>query len=259
MTHSMDVAHFNRVANDPSVRPWLGGTGPLEFAPIIGDPSNFAFASEHGGILAVALGSGRYDIHTLFLEEGRGLEALETARDVADFLFGRTDCVEARTTVPLLNRAGLGLAKRIGFELRFESALPWHDGDTVPAGFYTLTLERWALTAPSARHAGAEFHQALEAEKHRLGSTLPGHPDDEVHDRIAGSAVIMTRGGQVEKAVRFYNVWAQVTRYDTIALLRVYPPILDVQGFTMSMTAGGELVMLRCGEGREVCPSASVS
>jgi hypothetical protein len=252
----MDAGHFTRIANDPSVRPWLGGRGPIDFTPILEDPANLAFASPHGGIVAVALGSGRYDIHTLFLEAGRGREALETARAVSQFLFTRTDCLEGRTTVPALNRAGRGLALRVGFERRFDSLLPWTDGDRIEAGFFSLTLERWALTAPSTAAVGAAFHAELARAKREVGSTLPAHPDDPVHDRMVGAAALLVVGGQAEKGVRFYNVWAQCAQYAPITLVRAHPPILDVVDAVVTVTTVGSFEVLRCREGRPLCPSA---
>jgi len=255
MTRTMDPAHFNRIGNDPGVRPRLGGEGVLDFTPLVEDPANVAFTSEHGGLLCVALGAGRYEVHTLVLERGRGLEAARLAHGVADYMFARTDCVEARTTVPQGNVAALALARACGFELSVRSRLPWDTQNSVEAGYYTLTLERWALTSAQTAVRGVAFHLSL-AEALALVGVTDHHPPDPVHDRIVGATALMVAGGQAEKGVRFYNVWAQIAHYAPIQLLRLHPPVLDVADAIVSVTPEGALQILRCRERRTPCLSA---
>ena len=58
--------------------------------------------------LVVAVGSGFYEVHSLFLPEGRGREALRASREATDVMFTATDCLELRTTVPHRNRSAAG-------------------------------------------------------------------------------------------------------------------------------------------------------
>src|SRR5712671_4024502 len=162
---TMDVRHLNEVANHPDVRPGLGGDGVLDLRALIENPENLAFETEHGGLIAVALGSGRYDIHTLFLPEGRGVESAEALQDIADIMFAATDCTDGRTTVPIDRREAAIAARRLGFWPLFQMGRPWTGGTTVMCDFFSLSIDRWALHTPTALVIGDWFHQALERAK----------------------------------------------------------------------------------------------
>lgn len=226
---SMDGVRWNEIANHESVRPFLGGDGPLELSAIVEAPTNFAFATPNGGYILWALGSGRYDVHSLFLPDGRGEEARRAMQQVETFMFSRTDCTEGRTTIAEDNRAAKALALDGGFEKRFElQRMPWSEGVTKRAEFFALTLERWALTAEQTRRVGQWFHDCLSCVKGETGSTLEIHEDEFVHTRMAGAAALLIHGGQVEKAVAFYNMWALATHYQPITLLSKRPAVIDV-------------------------------
>lgn len=246
---SMNVEHFHRIINHETVRQYMGGDGELtreNLAPIIDDVNNYAFETEHGGYILWNLGSGRYDVHSLFLPEGRGLEAARAMHEVSMYMFTRTDCTEGRTTVPEMNAGAMVLAKRGGFELRFElDRLSWKTGQTIKASFLSLTLEKWALTSPATLAAGRWFHEQLEAAKQAAGSEKDVHVDEAVHDRMAGAVLLMVRGGQAEKAVAFYNAWAMTTRYATIGLRSKKPLVLDI-GDAVIEAAGDSMEILLC-------------
>lgn len=226
---SMDAAHWNAIANHETVRPCLGGDGVLELQAIVEAPENYAFATPHGGYILWALGSGRYDVHSLFLPEGRGDEARRAMAQVATFMFSRTDCTEGRTTIPDDNRAAKALAIDGGFERRFVlQQMPWSDGVTKRAEFFGLTLERWVMTAEEPRRAGQWFHECLEQAKGLADSALATHDEECAHTRMAGAAVLLIQGGQIDKAIAVYNTWALTTRYTPIALLAKRPAVIDV-------------------------------
>lgn len=242
---SRNVEHFDRVANHDSVRPHLGGDGELKLAVVMDNLQNYAFETPHGGYILLDCGAGRYDVHSFFLPEGRGHEALVAMREVSAYMFTHTDCTEGRTTVPQGNEGAFVLAKRGGFELRFElERMMWRpaEGKTIRASFLALTLEKWALTSLAALDAGRWFHQQLDAA---IAGAL--HPDEAVHDRMVGAAVLMTRNGQPEKAVAFYNAWALTAGYApiTIASRRFARPIvLDVVSALLEVTEDGMEILL---------------
>lgn len=241
---TLDGTHLTHVANHPDVRPFLGGTAVLDLAGLVEDPANITIETANGGLIGVAIGAGRYDVHTLFLPEGRGAEASHAMSLMAEYMFSVTDCVEGRTTVPVVNRGAALAARRAGFELRYTSELPWGDSHT-GAEFFALTIERWALRSPMTLALGQWFHEALAAAKNEAGSAQPTHPEDRVHDHMVGAVCAMARGGQPEKAVRFYNVWAACARYAPIQLLRAHPIIIDVQDAIVEWN-GTDLEVLRC-------------
>lgn len=243
VARSMDVAHFNQVANDPQVRPWLGGEGPLDLTAIVTDPESVAFATAHGGFLCVAQGFSRFEVHSLFLPDRPGGETLHAMREGLDYMFTETHCVELVTKIPQTNRAAAALAGRAGFETRFTAALSPQDPQ--PTEYAVLSLDRWAVRSPWAKAMGHWFHDALTDAKTKTGSTFAVHPDDAVHDAMAGATVAMVHAGQVSKAVTFYNQWARWAGYAPIALLRERPVILDIHDAILEARAT-ELEVLRC-------------
>lgn len=242
MQRSVDVAHFNAIANDPSVRSMLGGDGAMDLGPVIDNLHNFAFKTPHGGYVLLDCGSGRYDVHSFFLPAGRGKEAMDAMRDVSAYMFMRTDCVEGRTTIPEGNASAAALATRGGFESRFTlNRMVWKRGATTSAVFMALTLEKWTLTSPLTLSAGDWFHAQLDAV-----TSTELHPDEDVHDRMAGAVVLLTRCGQHEKAVAFYNAWALTANYGTISLAsRKAPIVLDIGTALIEVTEDG-MEILRC-------------
>lgn len=248
VARTMDARQLNAVANHPDVRLWLGGDGAadalIDLTPMIEDPANLAFVTPHGGFVAVALGSGRYDVHSLFLVEGRGAEACTAQVEALSYMFAATDATELRTTVPTSNRAAAAFAKRAGFEVRFTSFVPWVAGATQQADCCGLSIDRWALRSTETRALGLWFHEVLADAKAAAGSEVPAHPDDPVHDAMVGAVVRLVLSGNPEKAVRLYNVWAQCAHYQSIELLRVRPIVLDVRDAILEAGPLGVEVLL---------------
>jgi len=249
VSRTMDARHLNAVANHPDVRLWLGGEAPadapLDLTAIVEDPANIAMATPHGGFVAVALGSGRYDVHSLFLVEGRGYEAITAQVEAVAYMFSATDATELRTTVPTSNRPAAAFAKRAGFEVRFTSHVPWVAGARQQADCCGLSIDRWALRSTQTRALGAWFHEVLADAKAASGSARPVHEDDPVHDAMVGAVVLLVLSGNPEKAVRLYNVWAGCAHYAPIALLRLRPVVIDVVDAIVEASPGG-MEVLRC-------------
>lgn len=247
---TMDAAVLNELVNDPAVREALPGSEPLDLSPLIDEPGNLAFYTgprdtPDGALLLIAIGSGRYDVHSLFRPEARGRQAYELMRDVADFMFAATDCTDGRTTIPEPYRAARVAARRTGFRSLFTSPIPWGDA-WVAAECLTLTLDHWALEESARTEPlGAWFHAQLEAAKHTAGSRGETHPHDPIHDRAVGAAGLMMQHGQPEKAVRFYNIWAACAHYASIALLRTRPIVVDLRDAIVEVRPD-TLEVLRC-------------
>lgn len=239
----MDARRLNEIANDPDVRPTLGGDGELDLSPLVADVRNFAYLEQHGAIVCLALGSGVYDIHSMFRPAGRGLAALQVMRDVADALFSTTDCVEARTTVPEDNASAAVMARKVGFKPLFSTRVPWTGGQRVPADVFGWSLLGWALSSPAALELGGCFHDLLEDAKLDAGSVLEAHDDDEIHDRVVGAVGLMAMAGNGEKAIRFYNLWAQSAGYRPVELLQSRPIVVDLHDAIVQVDAHGMKVL----------------
>lgn len=247
MERSMDVAHFNTIANHPEVRPHLGGDVPVDVTAILNDAKNYGFKTAHGGFVLTNLAdrTGRYNVHSMFTPEGRGAEAIEAMRETSEYMFTRTDCTEGRTTVPVDNPSAFALARRGGFERRFGLArMPWATEETKAADFLALSLERWTMTALEPLKIGRWFHDALHRVKDASTSALVNHPEEEAHDRMVGAAVMMVMGGQVRKAVAFYNCWANMANYATIEVLSEQPAVIDVRDAIVEARPDGMQVLL---------------
>jgi len=138
---SKDAAFLNRVANDPSVFPWisLGLKPPLDLTALLEDEHNIFLANEFGGFLFIAKPDYVYDVHTQFLPEGRGRTALAAAREAAFHMFTKTDAMRIDTTVALANRAADRLTRMMGFSKWGETEV-----NGTPSNYYVLTLKEWA-------------------------------------------------------------------------------------------------------------------
>lgn len=240
---TMDPSHLNAVANHPDVRPRLAGEGELDLTPLVEDVNNVAYVTPHGGFVVVAVGYARYEVHSLFLPSAPGGHTVRAMKAARDDIFSRTDCLELVTKVREGNRPAAALAQLADFEPRFSSAFSPHDA--TPTTFLGLTIDRWALRSSLPGQMGHWFHQSLTDAKQRAGSGLPVHPDDPIHDAMAGAAVLMLRDGQARKAVSFYNAWARWAGYGTIQLLRDLPTVLDI-GDAIIEAHDGRMEVLLC-------------
>lgn len=243
MQRTMDASHLNAVANDPDVRPQLGGVGELDLTGLLADASNVALQNEHGGFIFCRQDAGRYELHTLFRPAGRGLALLTAAADAARYMFTATDCLEIVTKCPEPNRAADVMVRRCGFRPLFERAGAWEDGSAIR--YFWLSLEDWRGQDPVIVDEGEAFHDLIERAKRERGSELPIHPDDEAHDRAAGAAMLMAKAGQVRKAVWSYNRWAMLAGYAPVKLLSETPPVIDIQDAVLGLR-GGALEVLLC-------------
>lgn len=147
LERSTDAAFVNRIANDPSVRPWLGlGVEPVDLAPVIQDPAVYALMGEHGGLVFLPVLDGVYSVHSLFLPAGRGASAVRAALEAVDWLFANSNAAVITTEVPVNNSAAGWLARRCGF-IRVErrpGAWIAADGNAYDIDDYILTRPRWS-------------------------------------------------------------------------------------------------------------------
>lgn len=143
---TQDADFLNRVANHPEVRPWLGPSAePVDMAPEVSLPHNFAFQSAHGGIVFLERGAGLYEAHYHFLPECWGTEPRAALAEAVAEMFANADCEEIVVQVPQHNRRSLGLLKREGFHYRKDSANLFGD---IPISIYGLTQLEWRQSCP---------------------------------------------------------------------------------------------------------------
>lgn len=115
MIRSLDPAPFNDLANHPSVRPWIGGGGPLELAPIIANPRNYCFLTDdaRGAFMYVGAGPATYDVHCM---SRLTRQMAEARRQSLAYMFETAEAEEILAMVPDGNRGSDRLARCSGFE-----------------------------------------------------------------------------------------------------------------------------------------------
>lgn len=247
LQRTMDAGHVNRILNDPSVRPTLGGVGELDISAVLENPANIALFNEQGGFIALPLDTDLYEIHTQFLPEGRGPQLVSVTLEALRWIFTKTPALQVVTKCPACNPGALGLARAIGGTLLFErdGAWPLPDGSMGSVTYMGLTLDAWKRKDPEIATVGLRFHDALEAAKHADASELPDHLEDEAHNRAVGAAYLMILAGNVRKGVWTYNRWALLAGYQTIEVVSEQPPVLDIKDALVSLE-GGRMEVLKC-------------
>lgn len=241
---SMDVAFWNAVANDPDVRPHIGGDGIIDLSTLVLNPANYCLRTDSGGFICQNHGGGSYSVHSLFLAEGRSRTSA-AVRAGQDFMFTRTDCSLLWSQLPDSNAPAAHLGVVAGFE-------PWFRKESCPilgpSTIGRIPVDSW-ITGPNGGYLaneGHDFHNRLEAAKAAAGSFLPVHPEDETHDRYVGAALLMCKRGQAAKGVFLYNNWAIAAGYAQIEALSLNPPVVDVGDGIVGLDAAGELEILLC-------------
>lgn len=244
----LNADRINQIANDPSVRPWMGGEGELDLSAAVGDSANITFLSneDNGAYLCHKTGDGVYEVHSMFLPSGRGGYAVDCMREALRFMFCATDCVELRTRIPDNNEMAKGIGKVAGFQEIFRRDNYWPSPEgLIGCSHQSMSLDVWRGRDTDIRQHGELFHEKLEAAKIEMGSPLPVHDEDEAHDRAVGASMLMALNGNPRKAVWAYNRWAIFAGYAPISLLSDAPVLVDVVDAIVA-PKGGEMEIVLC-------------
>lgn len=225
------ATRINEIVNHPSIYSEICGyhTSPLDLTHVTLNPNNICLVGEYGCVLFINHQSGIYEFHTSVLPEGRGDWMIEGSKFAFNWMFSKTDAFELLTKCPYGNVAAKAGARAVGCSLRFTTRPLWPSkGELVPIDIYSIILQEWPKTSNHLVSIGNSFHNQLELEYTRLGKALTVHEDDETHDRYVGSVIEMIRGGQVAKAINFYNRWAIMSNYKKIYVISTNPLIIDI-------------------------------
>ncbi len=89
LQRSSDALALNELANDPAIRPFIGGdlAQPLDLTAAVENPLTIVLMGEHGGFLMAWSAPGVFEVHTMILPEGRGEWAAEAAILARDSMF----------------------------------------------------------------------------------------------------------------------------------------------------------------------------
>ena len=240
---SLDPAPFNRIFNDPCVRPWMGyGDDPKDLGPVVKNPENFCFLTpqEDGGYIVAKIIDQTYVAHTLALPSARGKPMLKLMNDGFAYMFAATCCEEIVTTCPDGNQAGSRWADVAGFveTHRREGHFPMVDS-IVGASYRSLLYRDWVLRHEPNRRLGRAFHADLHAASPKLAT----HADDPVHDAWVGATILGCKAGNVKKAIRLFNRWALQTGYFPSVIVSEIPPVVDTGDALIGLRDGAVQIL----------------
>jgi hypothetical protein len=241
MTRTFDAAFMNTVLNHPEVHPWTGYDGTIDITLIAENVNNYVLVNAFGGFIAYNLSPGVYEVHSMFLPEGRGKQLLQFSKECLEYMFTRTDCHTLVTQLPDNNASAISLATMVGFQ-------PYFRRENTPRGptaYARYTLDEWVQDTESLETEGEWFHSNLRSCKECLGSELPDHDHDPSHERAVGAAVKMIKAGNAFKAIDYYNNWAKLAGYAPVELLSFNPVVVDVVDAIVEIR-DGQMEVLKC-------------
>lgn len=225
MIRTLHAGRFNEMANEPEVRAWLGGRGPIDLTDTVANPENFAFLTddENGGYIYNKVGLGLYAVHTISVPAGRNRHMLAARTASLRELFIRSDAVEIVTLVPTGNKGADIWAQHAGFREVFTRAKAFDlMGEMVDVSYRSLGYLDWCIRDRSNREEGAAFHRAIHAV------TPDDHGDDPVHDAVVGATLEGCVNGNIEKALLYFNRWASHAGYQQVRLVTARPLVVDI-------------------------------
>jgi RimJ/RimL family protein N-acetyltransferase len=245
-----DAQPVNELCNSPDVRPYLGGflDEPVDLTNVISNTNNVVLEMDGFVGIYVAIQPGLFEVHTQASKDARdaGL-VLPAAKASLEHMFLKTNCIEVITRVPKANKAARALVQATGFKLQFEVAQGWQvNGEVMPCDIYAISLTDWLNIGEHLETYGKEFHEHVVAACEKAGVERAEHPDDAVHERMAGAAYMMIRHGHVGKAVLSYNRWAAMAGYMPISPVSLTPMIIHIGDMALLVRDDGSLEVVKC-------------
>lgn len=233
LSRATDAQIFNAIVNDPSVYPFVRGMneGELDLTPVVANPNNVVLTGSRGAVLFAIRQIGLYEMNVTVLPEGRGDWAIRAAREALEWAFIHTSAVEIVMRAPYCDPAANPFARLLGFGFEFTSPRGWiYEGQPVAADIFSLKIQDWLRSARWLDDAAKGWHSSLAREFSRAGRPPYVRVNDEIRDRYLGALLMMIAGEQPQKGVIFYDRFAQMMGYPTIALVGFNPTVINVDG-----------------------------
>lgn len=230
MERATTVQRINEIFNHPEIRrafdvPALTGK-EMDFSAFISNTNNIGLVDDEGCILFRRHQPGIYECHVAVLPEYRGQGTKDFCFRAFQFIFTETDAFEIMTKC-LVDDVASNAGARIAFQKMFTTRPYTETNDGLKAmNSYSMTIQHWATIAPGLEDEGDKFHEHMQAE----------HEDDPVHNRYAGVAMLMVKGGQPWKALLFYNRAAVMSGYKPCRVISTEPLIVDIIDAKMQIT-----------------------
>ncbi len=237
---SFDAAEINPILNDPSVFEAIklpDMTPEIDVSGLLANPANVLLMADGGGIIFSQQEPGIYEVHTSFLAEHRGRNAIRASLEAYRWMFTHTDCMILQTKVPAFNKAAEKFCKIVGAIREFDRRDVWlTEHGPVNMSYWSMKYEDWLRQTPALMESGRAFHKRLDEEMERHGVTEENHPDEDCHDLYVGVCAEMIYAGQPEKAVVLYNRFARFSGYAPISLISKSPMLIDISSAILQVT-----------------------
>jgi hypothetical protein len=235
----MDNDLLYRIVMHPEVRGWVSHDGAPDFDPhpyTREGSEHIAIVVDRGCFLLPRLEMGAYAVHTQFLPNGRGANAVREAGYMLNWMFLNTDAEQIVSMVPDNNPQALRFAHQMAFRDTYRREGKWVvDGVKHALQYLRLDLDEWVLSRPELRAIGQGFHE-------QLGPEHVNHEEDPLHDAYVGAAFAMIQVGRAQKGQWLYNRWARATGYHPFTILSTEPMRLDLGTCTVRIDSDQVIV-----------------
>lgn len=226
-----DWKFLNRLANDPAIRPHLGGEGLIDVKAGVESHSVLAFSNLEGAFVLHPIRPQGYEIHTLFPPHAKFKDTIRLARAVLNEMFIGHDCERIFTQLPVTNTGADYLARACGLRETFIRKGVWNG--EIDMRYLDLPLDRWLPTCSTHEDQGRRFAGKF------------GTSQDVVLHRVLGGVIEMFKTGNVVKGVNTWNMWAALCVQPQMTLLSVDDATVEFMGRRWGLCYEG-LEVLQC-------------
>jgi len=216
LKRSFNAKFMNEVINHPSVRDGAQAKAGSDLSQLVLNRKNVLLQNDHGGFVIIEKMPGIYEWHTQFLPKGRGQQVREAVKEALRYMYIKTGCMKIITTAN--TPASIKLAKEFLTE----------KGETNGVKYFSGTYEDWVINDEEVKKEGKSFHEMV--------GDNTDHGDDDIH---IGSACLMTKAGNIDKAQILYNQWAIMSGYSPIIIESAHPLILRIKNMILTLEDGG--------------------
>lgn len=226
MILTRDPQALNGIFNAPGCREEHFPPGHLDKHPdalhdttFIINEGGFGVLGDRMAWLYNRVGVGTYEGHTAVLPEKRGPGILAYFAQSIETAFMESDAMSIYTRCPVDNHNTNQIAKRLHFNFLYVGSNTWGGQDM---NVYSLPIDVWAAHNRKHIDKGKWLHDEFE----RNGGLHDEHEDDDDHFASAGVALELALRGQPHKGEHIYNVRAQMSGYDPVAVICLDPLII---------------------------------
>lgn len=122
-----DVPQLTAIINHESIRPYIGGDGPIDPTELVADERNVWLFDDGGGQFFHWGSPGVFEAHSFYLV--RGKEALERGREAIQRMFDEYGAVLICRATPLQNKPARWFNRKLGFRSSGTINVPHYGGD----------------------------------------------------------------------------------------------------------------------------------